>query len=193
MGLYISRTNIYSYTGRFFAFTYMTCLSILVDTGSTPVSICLIIGSSLIVATSLHLFLLNRSQYSRRILSSIARMLSLGAVIPDVSGDIALPYARTISRSTAAASFLLCMALGAPYVLASLVPEYRLTIANVGQILNSIAMIFILFYVDQNLYKSWDEKKLHVAVQSYNTGRIVGISLAGASLILVAIAILVIH
>lgn len=189
MGRSVSRTNIYSYSGRFFAFTYMTSLSLLVDTGSTTREICMIVGTSLLIAVALHMLLLNRSRFSQSLLLRISRVLSLDGEALEAGAETAIPYARTISRSTAAASFFLCMALGAPYVLASLVPDFRLTIANIGQILNSIAMIFILFYVDQSLYRAWDENRLEAAVRSYNTGRLAGIGAAGAVMIIASLAI----
>lgn len=188
VGRYVARTNIYSYSGRLFAFTYMTLLSLMVDNKAAPKDLARTIAISYVVGAVLHVLVLNKSSISEKALYALARLLGLS---PPSRRPVAKPLAKgsEIRLTTAVASFLLAAAMGAPYLLASFHPELRLTISNIGQIINSMAMIFILFYVDQSMYQAWDREDLPSSIIYYSQGRIIGIGTASLTSALVYVVL----
>jgi hypothetical protein len=177
IGHYVSRTNLYTYSGRLFSFLYMSLLSLYIEFGASAQDVCLIIIISLLTGAAAHKILLNRSTTSSRVLQMIARVMKLDVSL-DQAHDLELAYGPKLKWTAAAATTIFCMGMSAPYILASLFPDFRLTLASVGQILNAAGMMFILFFVDYLMYKSWDNKELNTAINYYNAGRIYGVLFA---------------
>lgn len=46
--------------------------------------------------------------------------------------------------------------------------------ANIGQIINSLGMLSLLFFVDQALFSSLDSGNIKIDVKTYTYGRIIG-------------------
>ena len=177
MGTFVSKTNIYTYSGRLFSFTYMSFLSFYIESGANTFEVSKIIFVSLVGGAAAHGILLNRYDYSQNFLKFIAKTIKLDIGRNKLSQQ-PLDYGWKIKYAAASATAIFCLGMSAPYILASMFPNFRLTLSSVGQILNAVGMLFILLLVDQLLYKSWDRGELAAAVSYYNTGRIMGVIVA---------------
>jgi hypothetical protein len=180
MGKFVSKTNLYTYSGRLFSFIYMSLLALYIESGATTRLVCAAIVASLLVGAVAHLLLLNRSHLSQKLLRGVGRLLKL-EIGPELSAFQPLPYGVKLRWTAAAATTIFCLGMSAPYILASMFPDYRLTLASTGQILNAMGMMFILFFVDYLMYSAWDASELPSAVFYYSSGRLIGI--LGAALI----------
>lgn len=182
MGQYVARTNIYNYFGRTFAFVYLACLSLLVDTGQTTQYVALFVGLSFVVGAVSQPMLLNRSRPSQMLLMFIARLIRLEPhPLPEHGGPI--PQGNRLFLFTGVAYFLLAMAGSLPYIVASVFPQYRLTISSTTQILNSFGTILVLTFVEQILYGMWDKSNLSSSLPYYMRGKVLGGLVAGLLLI----------
>lgn len=181
MGLYVSRTNIYLYGGRFFALLFSTLIAFLVDRGAGTGSLLTIFTIGFAVTGAAHVLLLNDTVFTLKLVTRIARLMRLTP--PDVR---TLPQrsrqdSERLRLPTALSSMFFGFGLSMPYVLASALPEYRLTIGNLGQIINSFGTLLLLFWVDQRLFAALDRDSLHEAVVHYAAGRASGFfAVAGA-------------
>lgn len=175
IGLYTSKTNIYSYFGRLFTFTYMSIMSIRIDVGLSVESVTLYVCIGFFVGAMVQAATLNSGHLSQKILTTLARLLRVELELQPEAQIRKETIETALFASTFAATTLFCAGLGAPYILASALPEYRLTMSSLGQILNAFGMIFILIYVDQRLYRAWDNGALGAAIYSYRWGRVSGI------------------
>lgn len=70
-----------------------------------------------------------------------------------------------------------------PYVVASLFPAHRMALGAIGQIINSLGTLILLFLVDPILYRLMDNDELSENLQAYSYGRAFGF-LIGSCLIL---------
>jgi hypothetical protein len=174
IGHFVSRTNLYTYSGRLFSFLYMSLLSLFIEFGANTQGVCEIVITSFLVGAVAHSCFLNRTALSQKMLHRIARIMKLNIFVTDSERKL-LTYGPKLRLTTAVSTMIFCLGMTAPYILASLFPEFRLTLASVGQILNAAGMMFILFFVDFLMYKSWDSNELNDAIQYYNGGRIIGI------------------
>jgi hypothetical protein len=173
IGHFVARTNLYTYSGRLFSFFYMFLLSLFIEFGATSLEVCELIIISFVVGGIAHKILLNRSAASQYGLHKLANMMRL-ELNPVPVELVEVSYGHKLLLTTAAATTIFCLGMSAPYILASLFPTFRLTLASVGQILNAAGMMFILFFVDQLMYKSWDNRELGSAIEYYNNGRFIG-------------------
>lgn len=178
IGLYVSRSNIYLYGGRFFALAFTSVGAIWIESGATPDNIAQLVAVSLLIAVAFQALLLR----SIIICNLMMRLIAFGLRLPRPQ-PISAPTGRTISKrlvlATAAASAIFGIGLGAPLLAAVLVPEYRLSVSYVGQIINSLGTLVILFLVDQMLFRSLDAGTLQQDVRDYSLGRLAGFTAAG--------------
>lgn len=173
-GLFIARTNIYLYGGRFFLLVFSTGLAFLVDTNATAIEISVVIFSSYMSATLAHVLLILRDVRSAFI-KNCARFLRL----PHEESPFQPVFSPKIFWFTSLSACFFCLATAAPYIIATQFPEYRMTLSVVGQLINSFGTLLLLFIVDPLLYRLLDENLLSQAVRSYTFGRLFGIFLAG--------------
>lgn len=183
MGQFIGRTNIYNYFGRSFAFVYTGCLSFLVDTGHATQYVALFIGITFLAGAMSQRILLNRGRASQSLLMFIAHTIRLSPQ-PLAETNEALPQGRALFLITSSSTFLLSLALSLPYIVASIFPEFRLTISSTSQVLNSLGTILVLTFVDQMLFALWDKSGLAASLPYFMRGRITGMTGAGTLLIL---------
>jgi hypothetical protein len=150
-------------------------MSIRIDIGLSVEGVILYVGIGFFVGAILQAVTLNSEYASQKILTMLARLLRVELEVrPEMQLSTAAPQAA-LFFSTFTATVLFCAGLGVPYILASALPEYRLTMSSLGQVLNAFGMIFILVYVDQRLYRAWDNGALGAAIYSYRWGRLCGI------------------
>lgn len=183
IGFFVSRTNIFLYGGRFFALVFASAISFFVDRMIATPIIILVLALAFTISAISHGVLLGGRGITHRVTKAFGTLLSLKYTSnlrsPSKSHDL-----RIVS-ATALTSFVFAMGMSVPYVLASTFSEYRLTISNLGQILNSFGTLLLLFYVDQVLFASIDDGTIKVKVVSYSRGRMIGF--ASAALVLLII------
>lgn len=173
-GLFIARTNIYLYGGRFFLIIFSTGLSYLVDTNATAAEISLVIFSSYIIAALAHLLLIYGSA-SKLIIKSCARLLRL----PYKKFSTQHVFNAKIFWFTSLSASFFCLATVAPFTIATQFPEYRMTLSGIGQLINSLGTLILLFMVDPLLFRLLDKNILSSSIRSYTMGRLFGYILGG--------------
>lgn len=62
---------------------------------------------------------------------------------------------------------------------ASIFIDSRLVISNLGQLINAVGMIIILFFVDQKLYLAFDNNNLYRSLVAYSKARSLAFLLIG--------------
>lgn len=180
VGLYISRTNIYLYGGRFFALLFSTFIAILVDQQVSTERLLELLAIGFAGTGVAHLVLLNDSRFTLALVIRIARLMRMSP--PDIEHHHPRSPAdrESIRTPTALSSMFFGLGLSLPYVLASMMPEYRLTIGNLGQVINSFGTLLLLFWVDQRLFAALDKDRLQDAVVHYGRGRAIGFLIVAA-------------
>ena len=173
-GLFIARTNIYLYGGRFFLLAFSTGLAYLVDMSATAVEISFVIFLSYISAALVHTLLLS-GNISNLLVKSCVRLLGL----PNENSRLQHVFSAKIFWFTSISAAFFCVAMTAPFIIATQFPEYRMTLSGVGQLINSFGTLILLFMVDPLLYKLLDKNILSSAIRSYTLGRLFGFFLGG--------------
>lgn len=177
VGLFISRANIYLYSARFFVLIFSSGLAFYIERNQPASDVAILISASLALAAILQLVLLTNNPIGRKVVRLIARCLFLDISAAPLkerrhTGELGLTYL------TAMTAFVFGVGAGAPLLLASLLPDYRLSISYTGQIINSFGMLLLLFVVDQRLYKYMDQGNLHAYIDEFTWGRAWGFMLA---------------
>jgi hypothetical protein len=84
---------------------------------------------------------------------------------------------NTLFLNSWVATSILVFGVTSPYIVASIMPEIRMTIATLGQVINAIGTVILLFKVEPLLYRRMDKNDLHIHVFSYIKGRCFGLLL----------------
>jgi hypothetical protein len=177
-GLYVSRSNIYLYGGRFFSLAFTSLIAFWIESGGTPIGVSLLLAGSLGFSAVFQILLL----HNLRSISIVMRIVGWCLRLPKPEirpPDRSRPAKWALLTATAASSLIFGIGLGAPLLAAVLVPEYRLSISYLGQIINSLGTLFVLLLVDQVLFASLDAGTLREDVLDYGRGRAIGFLLAG--------------
>lgn len=186
IGEYISRTNIYLYGGRFFSLIFMSSVSLLIDKSVSTKWIVLIAGASFLLAGLLHFAIFGAKKIEYVLSVRISKLLSLDVTKKlDCTKEAILD--KRLFYFSLVATFCFSVGLSVPYILASVFPNYRMTISSLGQIINSLGTVLILFLIDKMLYRAMDKGELDLHIHSYSFGRTCGFSITGVVLALVAI------
>ena len=187
MGAYISRTNIYLYGGRFFVLVFSSGVAFHVESGQSPGRVSILVGVSMLFAALAQAALLNHGPVGRLVLRWAARLLRLDGAFPS-NDKVQRPWSP-LSLPTLLSSLAFGLGTGVPLLIAALIPEFRLSISYIGQIINAAGTLIILFYVDQRLYRSMDQGVLMSEMSGYTAGRVIGFTISG--IIFVSISFMV--
>lgn len=182
-GLFISKTNIFLYGGRFFSLLYMTILAYFVDIGKMPADIILVsaIGFGIAAITN-HVIL--GIQRNRRVFVALAATGLFLPHRPPAEANVASAVLRQSASAqklfvqSALATFVFSLGISVPYFVAALYPDFRMTFNNLGQIINSIGMLILLLLVDAKLYRDWDAGVIAESNEAYTLSRTVGLFVA---------------
>lgn len=181
VGLYISRSNIYLYGGRFFALIFSVLLAIDIESGASSSEIAFLFSICFMLSFIFQTFLLKKSF---RIL--IIRNLSLLLLLPYKSdgksqkSSVPSVQERRLFIATLVSTFLFSIGISLPLFVASVFFENRLVLSNLGQLINSFGMIVLLFFVDQKIYSAFDGGYLFRIVYVYSTARAAAFFLVSA-------------
>lgn len=177
VGLFISRTNIYLYSGRFFFLVFSSSISFLVDTGASTAGIVVTFALCFLVTAAVHAIMALYPEATMKISRNASKLLKMPLPVLD---DIKrAPDDRNVMMITASSSTIFSLGLAVPYILASTYPEYRLTLASLGQAVNAVGTLLLLFFVDQILFRAIDDGTIRFKVIRYTIGRAIGFGLAG--------------
>jgi hypothetical protein len=178
-GFFNARAGIYVYGGRFFALLFMTVLSLLVDKGSNLQDVMIFISISVSLAAIIQLLYWNSSTFFKCVNRVIIFLLlkKMPYVIPLKTHN---KVDNTLFLNSWIATSILVFGVTSPYILACIMPEIRMTIATLGQVINAVGTVILLFKVEPLLYRRMDKNDLHVHVFSYIKGRCFGLMLAAS-------------
>jgi hypothetical protein len=174
-GLYNSRVNIYLYTARFFYLVFMVLMAWAVDRGATHHQILGVISGAAGLGLIAHLVYAFSGAVAR-----FADRKILLILLPEVatSNHVALRFqiGHALFGWSAFAAFFLMMGVTLPFVVASLFPESRMMISSLGQVVNAVGTVVVLFKVDSAMYQSMDTGRLPLLVGYFVAGRIVALA-----------------
>jgi hypothetical protein len=173
-GHFNARANIYLYGGRFFALLFMMILSLIVDHEADLHQVLFFISISVSFAAFIQLLYWNSSVFFKSVNYIIIFLLlkKMRYVNPIKNHD---KVDHTLFLNSWIATSILIFGVTSPYILASIMPEIRMTIATFGQVINAIGTIILLFKVEPLLYRRMDKNDLHIHVFSYIKGRCFGL------------------
>lgn len=175
-GLFNSRANVYLYGGRFFALLFMMILSLIVDKEPDFHQVLLFIATAVSLAAIIQLLYWNSKKFFD-LINTIIIFLLLKNIRYINPLKIQNKLENTIFFNSWVATSILVFGVTSPYILASFMPEFRMTISTFGQIINAIGTVILLFKVEPLLYQRMDKNDLHIHVFSYIKGRCFGLLL----------------
>jgi hypothetical protein len=182
LGLFVSRSNIYLYFGRFFTLGFNVLLAFAIERGASERDVALTLGIGFLASAVVHVILLRGGRPTQWLLSGLNRALLLPNwqnVHPLPAGLSARPQSSRLLWGTMGATLAFSLGASLPLLLAVAIPEYRMSLSYVGQIVNALGTLALLFLVDQTLFKALDKGSLVTALPSYGTGRAIAFGLAG--------------
>lgn len=178
-GLFNSRANIYLFSARFFNLVFMTLMALLVDLGSATSKIVFITATAITLAALIH-FLYQKSFFVRDLTNNITlRLLFLDKKVEDKTSKI-LEANKHLQLWTIFSVIFLIFGVTLPFIVASIFPDNRMMISSLGQIINAFGTLITLFKVDSLMYKKMDSGNLDTLVDSYVTGRYIGLLVSAA-------------
>lgn len=195
-GVFISKTNIFLYGGRFFSLLYMTSLSYLVDIGGSAFQIIMVSAAGFLVSSASNKLILGVRGIRKVFVETVSNILRL----PHRECNINTVSFRIFSRSSfksglfvfsTLATIVFSMGISVPYVIASLFPDYRMTFNNLGQIINSLGMLMVLLIIDNRMYRDWDMGLILDSNEQYTSSRVAGLMVASAIYFIIAILIVI--
>ena len=185
MGRYISRTNIYLYTSRFFVVAFQSSIAFFIEAGESKKSVASILTLTFLFCGIIQFIILNKSKLTEYSTRYLAYAIGLRDTMPlRIPGALA-PRSRRIGYITCLISLVFGLGAGIPLMAAALFPAHRLSISYIGQVLNSLGTLLTLFYVDQALYRAMDQGHLMDDILGFTFGRIAGVLLAAACFLVV--------
>lgn len=183
IGTFIARTNIYLYGGRFFAILTQVLIGFLIDQGSGFEMTCAIFMAGFLAASTTHVFILGKLRHRSTLDRFLLRWMGLepvGASSNSVQGHLDM----RLFLATTGTAFFFGLALVTPLALASIFPDYRLTLNNAGSLVNFLGMLVLLGYLDPILYRALDQGRIAEKIGSYIWGRSLGFFLCAMLLVL---------
>lgn len=184
-GAIISKTNIYLYGARLFILFYMTGLAFVVDEKEAVFNLMILVSFSYILSAIIHFALLNNNLHGK-MCKIFLKVLYVNELMLKKQNKTKR-YSISLLMNTAFSAFVFSLAMIAPYFCASLYPDYRMTFSAIGQIINSIGTVFLLFFVDPILYEHMDNNRLMENLHSYYAGRIFGFMSGGILILIVGL------
>lgn len=179
VGLYVGRSNIYLYSARMFTLVFTASLAFAIESGQPIHAIFTIIYATFILSAILHAGLMFDT-----VRSGAMYVISRALLLPPRGRVGHTAGAHILGTGlfwlTSFTSVIFSISLTAPILGAILLPEFRLSISYVGQIINFFGTIVILLFVDQILFKSIDSRQIDEVIMSYVAGRLVGFGIIGA-------------
>ena len=176
-GFFNARANIYLYGGRFFSLLFMMIISLLVDKQINSSHVILFVAISVTCAAIIQFFYWRSILFFNYLNKIIAHLF-----LHKVTGLKSIRFHKKIDQklflNTLFASSILVLGVTSPYILASVYPEVRMTISTLGQVINAIGTLILLFSVDPILFRKMDTNSLHTYIFSYIKGRCFGLIFA---------------
>lgn len=180
IGTYIARTNIYLYGGRFFAILTQVAVGFLVDQGADSRNVLHVFLFAFVVSVLVHVLALGSKSVRAALNDYLLRFMRLDKANSQSSKHLGANVKLYVATTVTATFF--SIALMAPLVLASVFPEYRLTLNNAGSLINFLGMLVLLGYLDPLMYRALDEGSISHKIESYIWGRVTGFLVCGSLL-----------
>lgn len=184
VGLYVGRSNIFLYSARMFTLVFTVCLAFAVESGFQTKTILWLLSSTLLLSGVVHLLILLDGPRAT-LMNMVSATLLLPAAgnvghAPRLSDMTSRLFAMTLITSV-----VFCVSLTAPIIGAILLPEYRLSVSYVGQIINFFGTIIMLLYIDQRLFLAIDKGNINDIIMSYVVGRLMSFIVVGVIFLII--------
>lgn len=177
IGLYVSRSNIYQYCGRFFALAFNAFIAFSIENSASASYVTITLAAGFGLTCVAHFVFLTGGAPTRLAISVLGRVLFLPNQIL-IEDDDKPGRQWAIVLPTAFATSCYCLGMALPLLLAVFVPQYRMSLSYTGQIVNAVGTFMLLFMVDQPMFRSLDNARLHRDLPSYTAGRIIAFGIA---------------
>lgn len=179
VGLYVSRSNIYQYCGRFFALAFNALIAFGIENSASARYVTATLSTGFALTCVAHGVILMGGAPTRAAVFVLGRVLFLPNQLIH-QDEAKRPTNWAIMLPTAFATLCYCFGLALPLLLAVFVPQYRMSLSYTGQIVNAVGTFMLLFMVDQPMFRSLDRGGLHRDLPSYTLGRIWAFGTAAA-------------
>jgi len=181
-GLYNSRVNIYLYSARFFYLLFMVLMAWAVDNGATHREILKIISVAAGLSLIVHIIYIFVDGVSKAVDRQILAVLIADS---DDRQEVSLRFKvdNPLFGWSTFSSFFLMIGVTLPFVIAALFPDSRMMISSLGQAVNAVGTVIVLFRVDYAMYQSMDTGRLPDLVGFFVAGRLAAL----AAVLIVAI------
>lgn len=177
IGLYVSRSNIYQYCGRFFALSFNALIALSIENRASASYVTITLAAGFALTCIVHAALLLGGAPTRLTILILGKILFLPNQI--IVEEKTKPERRwAITLPTGFATLCYCLGMALPLLLAVFVPQYRMSLSYTGQIVNAVGTFMLLFMVDQPMFRSLDNARLHRDLPSYTLGRICAFGIA---------------
>jgi hypothetical protein len=170
------------YFGRFFTLAFNVLLAFAIERGASGEAIALTLGVGFLASALVHVLLLRGGRPTQWLVSMLNRALLLPnwQNVHPLPGELKpVPLSPHLFWGTMASTLAFSLGASLPLLLAVAFPDYRMSLSYIGQIVNALGTLALLFLVDQSLFKALDRGSLVTALPSYGTGRAVAFGAAG--------------
>jgi hypothetical protein len=180
-GSIISLGNMLIYSSRIFAFSYMISISYLIEIGRIDKGIALFISIALLISALVHLIFYMEKNKLKKVVKVYLFIFKKFRIrtpsIESLSFNIDVVYIKNkkIFLITAFSTIMFNLALTLPFIVSMYFIEYRLTISSFIPMLNFLAAVPIVFYIDNYLFQAMDEGKVDTVLRNYYRGRCFGL------------------
>jgi hypothetical protein len=175
-GLFISRSNIYLYSGRFFSLVFTALIALMIESGSNSSQIAFLFSVTFLVSFFIQILIVHRP-FRRAALRLIAILLRLPKTVHHEQPSAFEHFKQQQKEKyklflfTLIASTIFGLGISLPLFLAAVFIENRLLLSNLAQAINALGMIVTLLFVDQKLYAAFDNSALYPNLLIYTIAR----------------------
>lgn len=175
-GLFISRSNIYLYMGRFFSLIFSALIAFKIESGTTSSQIAFLLFLTFLTSFLIQLLILN-IHFRRFMLNVISIILRLPKTERNERPAVSEYFHERQDEKyrlflfTFFASTIFGFGISMPLFLASVFIENRLLLSNLAQAINALGMVITLLFVDQKLYSAFDNLSLYPNLLVYTAAR----------------------
>lgn len=190
-GSIISLGNMLIYSSRIFAFSYMVSISYLIESGRIDKDIALFISIALLLSALAHLLFYAKKTRMKSVVKIYLFIFSTFRIrAPSIESlsfksDVVHVKNKKIFLLTTFSTILFNLALTLPYLMSMYFIEFRLTISSFIPMLNFLAAVPVVFYIDNYLFQAMDEGKVDAILRNYYRGRCFGLFFTSIILLLI--------
>ncbi len=190
-GSIISLGNMLLYCSRIFNFSYMIAISYLIESGRIDKDIALLISIALLLSAFVHLLFYTKKSKMKTVVKIYLYVFNKFKIkTPSIdslsfNSEVVHVKNKRIFLLTTFSTVLFNLALTLPYLMSIYFIEYRLTISSFIPMLNFLAAVPVVFYIDNYLFQAMDDGKVDSIIRNYYRGRFFGLLITSIIMLLI--------